>query len=279
MVSRSGEDALNRLRKGKFGTDATPGFPLKLLSWNIERGLRLPAVTAILARERPQICLLQEVDWRARRTGRRDVAALLAERLHFHYVFAPEFEELGQGSPGDPAYHGQATLAALPVVHSQLLRFACQSRFWLPRWYLPNHPKLQRRLGGRMALVTEFRAGERRLVTYNVHLESRGPENLRLSQLEEILADVHRYPALTPVVIAGDFNTRMAPSPLTDRLETEGFGNAIGQAPAGTNRAGRTVDWIFVRGLRVVSGWVLADGNASDHHPLEVLLDLAGARL
>jgi len=279
MASQAGEDALNQLRKGEFATAPPPEFPLKLLDWNIERGLRLPAVAAAIARQAPHICLLQEVDWNARRTGYRDVGRLLARELGMNCVCVAEFQELSQGSRERPAYHGQATLAVFPIGNSRLIRFARQSRFWLPRWYLPNHALLQRRLGGRVALVTEFRVGSSRLVTYNIHFESRGPESLRSSQLEEVLADARRYAPTAPVVIAGDFNTKLARSPLIGRLEAEGFRNALGPGSAATNQKGRTIDWIFVRGLQPRGGRVLSGVNASDHHPLEVLLDLAGARL
>ena len=50
------------------------------------------------------------------------------------------------------------------------------------------------------------RAGQL-LVIYNLHLESRTNEDGRLLQLEEFLRDAVRYPASTPVIIAGDLNT------------------------------------------------------------------------
>jgi len=45
------------------------------------------------------------------------------------------------------------------------------------------------------------------LVVYNLHLESRTTEHGRLLQLDEVLADAERYPAGTPVMVAGDLNT------------------------------------------------------------------------
>jgi endonuclease/exonuclease/phosphatase family metal-dependent hydrolase len=105
------------------------------------------------------------------------------------YLFAAEFEELGQGGRDSPAYHGQAILTPLAASSPRIIRFAHQTGFWRPRWYLANWSLFQRRTGGRLALVAEVEIAGRRLVIYNAHLESRGSEELRKLQIVEILAD------------------------------------------------------------------------------------------
>ena len=80
---------------------------------------------------------------------------------------------------------------------------------------------------GRMALVVEIEAGGATLVTYNVHLERRDSESLRLLQLEEIVADAKRYQPGTPLILAGDFNTSSHDSPVIKRLGEAGFRNAL----------------------------------------------------
>jgi endonuclease/exonuclease/phosphatase family metal-dependent hydrolase len=55
-------------------------------------------------------------------------------------------------------------------------------------------------------LITELVNGGRPLVVYNLHLESKLYEHLRLLELNEVLADVERCPPDIPVIIAGDFN-------------------------------------------------------------------------
>jgi hypothetical protein len=52
-----------------------------------------------------------------------------------------------------------------------------------------------------MALVTETSVGGRILISYNLHLESRGDDRLRCSQLEECLKDSLRYKSGIPIVL------------------------------------------------------------------------------
>src|SRR5580704_19288141 len=84
---------------------------IRVVNWNIDRGLRLPEVADFLEAQHADVLTLQEVDLNARRTRNRNVAEELARRLGMNYVFGREFEELTQGSRTSPAYHGQATLS------------------------------------------------------------------------------------------------------------------------------------------------------------------------
>jgi endonuclease/exonuclease/phosphatase family metal-dependent hydrolase len=250
---------------------ATAASSIKVLTWNIERGLRLPEVTEVLLRHGPSLLLLQEVDVNARRTGRRNIAEELARSLRLPYLFAAEFEELGQGTRDSPAYHGQAILTALPASSPRIIRFKQQTTFWRPRSYMPDWPAFQRRKGGRLVLVCEVDVAGRPLVVYNAHLESRESEQLRKAQLDEILADTRRYPADTPILIAGDFNTRMKASPVIDALLKAGFQMAAGRDV--TTIRGSALDWIFVRGAqRFEQGMIHRDTKASDHFPLTVVV-------
>ena len=194
-----------------------------------------------------------------------------ARQLGLQYLFAAEFVEHGQAQGRHKPYHGQTILTALPAGAVRLLRFDEQSDYWRPRWYLPNWGWLQRRSGGRLALVAELGRAPRRLVVYNVHLESRGPEQLRLAQMRELLQDVQRYGPQAAVVVAGDFNTRTSAAPAAAALRAAGFRMAVGGAV--TTRRGAALDWIFVRGPLTFDGGRIEDTvEASDHYPLTVRL-------
>lgn len=253
-----------------------PRRHVSVLNWNINRGVNLPAVMDFINRQRPDLCILQEVDVNAKRTGRTDVADVLAAHLRFNYVFGVEFEELSQGSKMDRAYHGQAVLATWRIDRSRTLRFQRQSDFWRPRWFLPRWPAFQPRKGGRMALVAELPIGRTRLVVYDVHLESQGDDNLRLAQLTEVVNDSFRYPPDTPIVIAGDLNTRDAPSPLQRYLLSSDFQDACdNRVCRGTKPSGATRDWIFTRGPVTCSGTIVHhDVRASDHYPVSTNLSI-----
>src|SRR5580700_6880070 len=158
---------------------------LRIVDWNIERGQQLQAVMDFLGGVNADILMLQEVDLDARRTHRLNIAETIARTLEMNYVFGREFQELVQGSKSSPAYHGQATLSKWPILKPRLIRFSQQSHFWQPRWFLPNREPFQERLGGRIALVAQINVAGSKLVTYNLHLESRGNDELRIAQLNE----------------------------------------------------------------------------------------------
>ena len=183
-----------------------PSPTLRIVSWNIDRGLRLRKIIDFLECQNADLLILQEVDLNARRTQRVNVAQEIARQLGMNYVFGREFEELTQGSPTSPAYHGQATLSRWPLSHPRLIRFRRQSNFWRPRWFLPHTEPFQERLGGRVALVTQIEGAGRGLTVYNLHLESRGNNDLRLAQLEEVLQDAAKFAPQSSTLLAGDLN-------------------------------------------------------------------------
>jgi len=261
---------LDRLREGSFARGDAPREKLRLLSWNIERGLKAREVAGFIRNVNPHVCLLQEVDWNARRTGRRAIAEDFARELGYNYVFATEWIELSQGSRANPAYQGQTTLSRTPIRNARVIRFEEQTEAWRPRWYLMKWGIFQPRLGGRLALRADIEWGGRLLTTYNVHLESRVPEAGRQKQIGEVLRDAARADA----VIGGDFNTRLRPSAVIEDTQRAGFRNAIGEDYLNTKRDGSgSQDWIFVRGaLRASAGKIHTEIPYSDHFPLTVEL-------
>jgi len=271
-ASTNSSEALETVLSGSFA----PALPASrdraaVLNWNIDRGKHLDDIKAQIRRQKPDLCIFQEVDLDARRTHRENVAKELAETFGMNYVFAPEFLELSQGTAEDPAYHGQALLTTLAVRASRMIRFQHQSGWWKPRKLLAsNVPLLQRRQGGRVALVAELDNGGKPLVVYDLHLESKGTEELRLQQLEEVLDDAKRYATETPIIIAGDLNTFFPRSRLIPRLREAGFRNVLGDRRVKTHVILGELDWMFVRGsIECERGQVL-HVHGSDHFPIAV---------
>jgi len=122
-----------------------PPQTIRVVNWNIDRGLRLPEITDFLASQQADLLTLQEADVNAKRTHYLNVAEELARDLGMNYVFGREFEELTQGSRTSPPYHGQTTLSRWRLKNPRVIRFRSQSRFWRPRWFLP-HTALMRPL-------------------------------------------------------------------------------------------------------------------------------------
>src|SRR5882672_9500756 len=124
---------MNSTQEIESGNFAAPRWALyrsdsiKVVNWNIDRGLKLHKIIEFLASEKADIVLLQEADLNARRTHHINVAREIAQKLAMNYVFGREFQELTQGTKTSPAYHGQATLSRWPLSNSRIIRFQKQS--------------------------------------------------------------------------------------------------------------------------------------------------------
>jgi endonuclease/exonuclease/phosphatase family metal-dependent hydrolase len=240
------------------------GRPLRVVTWNIERGSAYDAVLSVLRRLNPDVALLQEVDQDCHRTGYRHVARDLAQALDMNWVAAGEFQELGEGRAGAPALTGQAILSRYPIHDAAGLRFQAQDRW---RWSL--NP-IQPRRGGRMAL----KARTADVMVYTTHIESGRNERLQQRQMAEIVADQAAAGGGLPVIVAGDFNNRPPGRSLTLQCLTgasfvDALGDASGRGPTSRGRS-HPIDWIFTKGLTNGPGRVADAQAASDHHPLVV---------
>ena len=273
------------IKELEIGSFLTPPFPrewpdtLRVVSWNVNRGLQLDGVIEFLQSSSAEVILLQETDVNARRTRRRNIPREVARALRMNYVFGREFEELAQGTEASPAYHGQTTLSRLPLSNPRILRFRGQSTFWRPHWFIPPLQSLQRRLGGRMALICEITLHRRTLVLYNVHLESRGNDELRIGQLSEMLAEIGKNPAGAPVLVAGDFNFDLSRESAATLIAGMGMDNQFasfgGRRTVPNHARPAAIDWILTRGARSASDPEIHDSvTASDHFPLSLELRL-----
>jgi endonuclease/exonuclease/phosphatase family metal-dependent hydrolase len=234
---------------------------LNVVSWNIERGVRFGGVLDTLQKLDADVLLLQEVDRYCDRSGGRDVAADLAAALGMNWVAAGEFQEIGEGTKGRAALHGQAILSRYPITEAGVLVFAEQARL---RWRL--NP-VQPRRGGRMAL----RARTGGMLVYTAHLESGGNDTLRRKQLDEMVHDQQREARLEEsVVLAGDFNNPpVAQSSMFRAIGAARFVDSHGGTPRLTsiNRS-YPIDWIFVKNLAFLDSNVYMVNGVSDHFPV-----------
>jgi endonuclease/exonuclease/phosphatase family metal-dependent hydrolase len=279
---------MNRLQEIETGSFAPrrwlffPPSALRVVNWNINRGLKLQGIVEFLANANADLILLQEVDLNARRTHRLNIAREIAKALKMNYVFAREFQELTQGSAVSPAFHGQATLSPWPLLNSRIIRFERQSHFWNPHWFLPEVVPFQERIGGRLALVTQIQIAEQAVVSYNLHLESRANDDLRCSQLRETLDDVARYRVDLPIVLAGDLNLEVPRTAASGLFAGAQFRDAFQNEHSPTTpphsllQRQRVIDWIFARGpIHARTRAVHSSISASDHYPLSVVFSLA----
>lgn len=261
-----------------------PRSSVRVIDWNIDRGSNLSEIIGFLGDSNADVFLLQEVDINAYRTKRINVAQEIARKLRLNYVFGREFVELTQGSKTNPAYHGQATLSRWKISKSSIIHFQRQSDFWKPRWFKPKLQAFQERLGGRIALVSEIRVQGLPILTYNLHLESRSDDELRLAQLNEVLQHTATFDPARLLVVAGDLNLNASKPLVSELLSRAGFREAVPTAHVATTphrhllEPGRHIDWAFVRGSsQSITGKVLKSVKASDHYPISFELRLTGA--
>jgi endonuclease/exonuclease/phosphatase family metal-dependent hydrolase len=270
----------NEISRGTFGPPSGKPWSrkfIRIVTWNIDRGLHLSGIFDFLRRAEADILLLQEVDLHVRRTHFRDIACDLAKSLSMNYVFGKEFEELGAGTRNTPAYHGAATLSPWPLLNGRVMRFRRQSDFWNPRWYIPRTAQFQRRRGGRIGLAADAWIESRRIITYNLHLESRGDDDLRLQQLGEVLAEARQPSDSSLTIVGGDFNMDLSKRNVSAMLRSIGLYDAVRlpEVPTTPVRPSiehtEIIDWILAsRDLRSV-GQVHSSIRASDHYPVSMM--------
>lgn len=261
-----------------------PRSSIRVVDWNIDRGLKLSEIINFLGDSKADVFLLQEVDINAYRTHQLNIAQEIARKLRLNYVFGREFVELTQGSKTSPAYHGQATLSRWKMSNSCVIHFQRQSDFWKPRWFKPRLPAFQERLGGRIALASEINMQGLPILTYNLHLESRSDDDLRLAQLNEVLQHAAAYDPARLLIVAGDLNLNASSPRPSELLARAGFRDAVPTARVATTpprhllEPGRHIDWAFVRGAsQPGAGKVLKSVSASDHYPISFELRLSAA--
>lgn len=81
--------------------------PLKVMTWNIERGYKLKDIICHIKAADPDIICIQEIDSGCDRSFNVDTGIAIARALNLNYIFQLEFIELHSASASaDPTFHG-----------------------------------------------------------------------------------------------------------------------------------------------------------------------------
>jgi endonuclease/exonuclease/phosphatase family metal-dependent hydrolase len=172
---------------------------LRVVAFNAAGGARTNEIVRRLSAPPlagSSIILLCEADWRTRRSGRREVASELAQRLSMSMAYLPEFGRPMGGAVG-AAFMGNAILSAAPLEEVRVIAMPDPS------------PESARKLrpgyaGGFAGMAARAKFGSRSLWIGVVHLHSRcGPAG-RALQLAEFLAG---FPDEGAAVFGGDLNS------------------------------------------------------------------------
>ncbi|MBA3376575.1 MAG: endonuclease/exonuclease/phosphatase family protein, partial [Actinobacteria bacterium] len=229
-------------------TEAPEQTSFRLMTYNVHQGFdagqvpSLDALTETIAREAPDVLVLQEVARGWVIDEQHDVLNVLAERLGMQYVW--------QGNIGD--LFGNAILTRMPMTDVRRVSYTKEAAV--------RHQQrgaLMARISGVLVIVT--------------HLDQHADAaDVRQRQVRELL---RAWDGATPAVIAGDLNA--APASLEmDLLLQSGFSDLALQAGAdeGTypsERPERRIDYVWGVGVSGSQAHTVAS-KASDHRAVVV---------
>jgi endonuclease/exonuclease/phosphatase family metal-dependent hydrolase len=229
-----------------------------VVSYNIRwrTGAELNQISDWLKGKRALIIALQEVDRARERTGKKNNARALAERLGMHYAWA--------APPGTKEEKEEETgvelLSAYPLSD-------------VKRIVLPHKGP-----GGRLrvALGATIKLGKITLRVYSVHSETRISTAQKLEQFRAVLQDLARFPKSMPAIVMGDLNSWEADTVKSVRklFAEEGFTTPFPDDESTFRRdvvffdLKLKLDWIWLRGLTAKSYGIDRSLAVSDHFPL-----------
>ena len=126
-----------------------------------------------------------------------------------------------------------------------------------------------------MALGATIQIDGHKWRIYSVHAETRIPLDKKMEQYNAILEDLRSFPADTPAIVMGDFNTW---EPNAGGKTAKLFTNAGLQTPFDGQKTFRRrvlflpielhLDWVWLRGLEATGHGVDRQIEVSDHFPL-----------
>lgn len=236
----------------------------------VAQNIRAAALAFSEGRLLPEVDViaLQEADKETKRAGRHHVARELAEALQMNWIHAPagiprgekpktrqwwlDFEE--QIELYDPGDTGIGLLSRLPFSDVARIDLPWHECAWRPR----------------LAMAATVSVGASKLRIFNAHVDPHAAVGGQLEQLEVLVGQAENETG--PTLILGDFNTLSKQKVAEARsfLESRGYSTPF---PSGTPTwRGMGIrlhaDWIFYRGVKIVSWGVARPLGVSDHWPI-----------
>ena len=182
---------------------------IRAAAWNIERGKQFDAIVASIANDprlyEADLLCLTELDIGMARSGNRNVARELAERLGMAYVFANfhlllvpgDQTECEQVVENTHALHGCALLSRFPIA-----RFSAVD---LPE-RVDKFTVVEKRLGCKRALLCEVLTPSGPLTVVVPHLDPFADGRYRGRQISRVLSAARSFGS-ERVLLGGDLNT------------------------------------------------------------------------
>lgn len=242
------------LQTGTYATVVSkPARTLRVVTYNVHGPLPedVESICTVLAKD-PQLSTadvwaLQEV----RTSADRHFTKEIAQRLEMHYAHAV-------ARPRGDGWEGLAFLSRLPMTEAE--------RIELP--HLDTGDRL------RIGLFVTLSVGDRAIRLCNVHLPIKMDRKKRSEQLRLLIDHFDRHPTSSRIIL-GDFNTitgglrRLYHTILKNGgFQTPFEGNAKTYQKYFFLRF--KLDWIYLRGARILGHGIEQKVKASDHRPVWV---------
>lgn len=243
---------------------ADPPHVLRVLCYNIHYGqgndgrYDLERLAEVIAKTKPDLVALQEVDVGVKRSGRVHQARRLGELTGMAVRFGPTQHYEG-------GLFGNAVLTRLPILDVAIH----------PLPYTESTPERVTYPRGAIA-VTVRGPDDRPLRFVSTHFQHNVPED-RVAEAEAINALFAAENDLMPTVLAGDINATPDAEPV--RVLLERWTHAMDDAAAPTVPSQvptSRIDYIFFRPasrFRVSVAEVIAEPTASDHRPVFAVVE------
>ena len=199
-----------------------PKDTVKVVAWNVERGLDLDGQLPMLASFDADILVVSEADRGCARTGGRNVPWEIAESLGMNYAFGVEFTELPRPQPmgedDDSCEHGNFVASRHPIGNVDVFRHVDNLS-----WYdEPGEP----RLGGRVAVTVDVQVGDALIHATSVHFESKiFPIDIQVGQATETAERALERPFAQ--IMGGDTNAPLYIADLIDGSTRDGTTQAF----------------------------------------------------
>jgi endonuclease/exonuclease/phosphatase family metal-dependent hydrolase len=243
------------------------------------RTVRLREIAALLAERKPDVVVLNEVDFDSTWSGRVNQAAVIAREMNMPN--RAEQRNVDVSLPFLRLAFGNAVLSRFPIRKARVVE-------------LPAYSTLEMLAAGRKkGLLCRLELpGGRELRLLAVHLEHRD-EEVRVAAARVI--ERLRTAEKTPLLAAGDFNSSPRRYPQADLtadgrtalsllLEGKGFGAAVKENPGPADftfpsmAPVKAIDWVLApAGWRLLEHTPL-DSRLSDHRPVFVRVALPADR-
>ena len=186
---------------------------LRILSWNIERGIDPDSLAAYINELKPHLVCLQEVDWRNQRTNNADVLDHLARSTSMMGLLGIEFVEID--TPHRPkgwaggGVQGNAILTRIRPKRSFRVELPVAFDWANPPESHKEITRREKRIGARFALCVEFDYLGKSLIACSTHFEDKaGGVAGRFAQFKTLSTTLYSHaPENAGSIIAGDFNS------------------------------------------------------------------------